>query len=387
MSCMTRVYLDHNATSPLRPQAQAAMLAAMETLGNPSSVHAEGRAARALLEEARARIARGIGASPRNLAFVSGATEAANLALTPHIQRGRDHEPFEILLVGAGEHLAVMQGHRFPAGSVEQIALARDGALSLRALETALGRHAGRRIMLALQAVNNETGVIQPVHESAERIHACGGLLVCDATQAVGRMETTLQSTGADILFFSSHKLGGPMGVGALVFGSDDLHIAEGLVRGGGQESGRRGGTENLAGVAGFAAAFESAAGGLEAEAMRLAELRDMLEQEVAGIAPGVRFFGREAPRAPNTSAFALPDHPARTLLIALDLEGVAVSSGSACSSGKVKESHVLAAMGTEEKEAIRVSLGWSSTREHVEEFGKVLGMVVDRMRSRHSAA
>jgi len=207
------------------------------------------------------------------------------------------------------------------------------------------------------------------------------------ATQAIGRIETTFQTTESDFLFFSSHKLGGPVGAGALAAARDDLHISGTLLRGGGQEFGRRAGTENVAGIAGFAAAFEAAASGREAEAQRLAPLRDRIERQVAEVAPDTVFFGRGAPRAAGVSAFAIPGLPAHTLLMALDLSGVAVSSGSACSSGKVRESHVLAAMGVAEKEALRVSLGWSTCEDDVEQFGKVLAEVVARIRSRRSVA
>lgn len=383
----SRTYLDHNATSPLRPQARTEMLAAMEAPGNASSVHAEGRAAKAILERARATIARGVGTAARNVTFTSGATEAANLALTPMVQRGRNDAPMDVLLLGAGEHPAVLAGHRFSPEAVERVALTPEGALSLSALDEALARHAGRRVMVALQAVNNETGVVQPVREAAARVHAADGLLICDATQAIGRIETSFRSTGADYLFFSSHKLGGPVGAGALAAAQDDLHITDRLVKGGGQEAGRRAGTENTPGIAGFAAAFEEATASREAEAARLAPLRDSLERKVVEIAPGARFFGRGAPRVATTSAFALPGLPTHTILMSLDLAGVAVSSGSACSSGKVRESHVLAAMGVEEKEALRVSLGWTTREEDVEQFGMVLAEVVDRIRSRRSVA
>jgi cysteine desulfurase len=385
MTDRPRAYLDHNATSPLRPQARAAMLAAMDTLGNPSSVHAEGRAARAMVEDARAVIARGIGTAARNLVFTSGATEAANLALTPSLQTGRESAPYEVLLTGAGEHPAVLSGHRFPAEAAERIALTSEGELSLAALEDALARHAGRRVMLALQAANNETGVLQPVAEAAALVHAAGGVLVCDATQTVGRVETSFATTGADILFFSSHKLGGPMGAGALAFACENLHIREPLLRGGGQEGGRRAGTENVAGVAGFAAACAAAASG--GDSGRLAPMRDDIERRVREISPDARFLGAGARRLANVSAFVIPGVSARTLVMALDLEGVAVSSGSACSSGKARASHVLEAMGFTEKEALRVSLGWSSRQDDVEQFGMVLAKAVDRIRSRRPAA
>jgi cysteine desulfurase len=382
-----RIYLDHNATSPLRAEAREAMLAAMESPGNASAVHGEGRAAKALLEQARTIIARGLGTAARNVTFTSGATEAAALSLTPALQRGRDTTPVEVLLLGAGEHPAVLRGHRFVTENVATVALTPQGTLSLPALDAALARHAGRRVLLALQAVNNETGVIQPVREAAEQVRAANGLVVCDATQAIGRIETTFESTGADFLFFSSHKIGGPMGAGALVAASDDLQISEALLRGGGQEFGRRAGTENVAAIVGFAAAFEAALRALDAERARLGNLRDALERRIVEIAPDARFFGRDAPRAANASAFAIPGFPAHTLLMALDLAGVAVSSGSACSSGKVRESHVLAAMRAQEKEALRVSLGWSSREEDVKEFGMVLADVVNRIRSRRSVA
>jgi cysteine desulfurase len=383
----SRIYLDHNATAPLRPEARAAMLAVLEAPANASSVHAEGRAAKAALEQARAIIARGLGTAARNVTFTSGATEAANLVLTPAIQRGKDAAPVDVLLIGAGEHPAVLQGHRFPAEAVEQLGLTPDGTLSLAALDDALARHAGQRVMLALQAINNETGVIQPTREAASRVHSAGGLVVCDATQAIGRIETTFQTTESDFLFCSSHKLGGPVGAGALAAGRDDLHISQTLLRGGGQEFGRRAGTENVPGIAGFAAAFEAARGAREMEAGRLAPLRDRIEKRVAEIAPDAVIFGAGAPRAACVSAFAVPGLPAHTLLMALDLAGVAVSSGSACSSGKVRESHVLAAMGAKEKEALRVSLGWSTRDDDVEQFGMVLAEVVDRIRSRRSVA
>jgi len=251
-----RAYLDDNATAPLRSCAREAVLAALDLLGNPSSIHAEGRAARGLLEKARATLAAGVGAAPRNLVFTSGATEAANLALTPHVQTCGETAPFDLLLLAGGEHPCVLAGHRFPAEATQLLPLDENGALSLTALAEALARREGRRIMLALQAANNETGVVQPVAEAAALVHAAGGLLVCDATQAAGRLDATFSTLGADVLFFSSHKLGGPPGAGALAFRQGDLHIRERLIRGGGQEGGRRGGTENIAAIAGFAAAF-----------------------------------------------------------------------------------------------------------------------------------
>ncbi len=381
-----RVYLDYNATAPLRPQAREAMLAAFDTLGNPSSIHAEGRAARGLLEGARSTLAAGIGAAARNLVFTSGATEAANLALTPHLQTARGSAPFDLLLLSAGEHTCVLKGHRFPAEQVETLPLTPEGQLSLAALEAALSAHGGRRVMLALQAANNETGVIQPVQEAAALVHAADGLLVCDATQAVGRRHATFSTLGADVLLFSSHKLGGPAGAGALAFSRGDIHINETILRGGGQESGRRAGTENVAAAVGFASALKAATGELE-DAGQLAGLRDEAERRIAEILPQARFLGSGAPRLPNTSAFIAPGIAAHTLAMALDLEGVAVSSGSACSSGKPRASHVALAMGLNEAAMLRISLGWRSSAKDVELFGIALARVVDRIRSRSSVA
>lgn len=381
-----RAYLDYNATAPLRPRAREAMLAALDRLGNPSSIHAEGRAARGLLEGARATIAAGVGAAARNLVFTSGATEAANLALTPHLRAGRDSAPFDLLLLSAGEHPCVLKGHRFPAEAVLTLPLTADGLLSLEALEAALLAHGGKRILLALQAANNETGVIQPVAEAATLVHAAGGVLVCDATQAVGRRDATFSTLGADVLLFSSHKLGGPAGAGALVFAREDLHIDETILRGGGQEGGRRAGTENIAAAVGFASAFEAAAGESD-ESGRLAGLRDEAERRIAEILPEARFLGRSAPRLPNTSAFTAPGIAAHTLAMALDLEGVAVSSGSACSSGKPRASHVATAMGLTEAAMLRISLGWRSSAKDVDSFGIALARVVYRIRSRQTAA
>jgi cysteine desulfurase len=383
----TRVYLDYNATAPLRPQARDAMLSAFDVLGNPSSVHAEGRAARAMLERARRVIASGVGAAPRNLVFTSGATEAANLALTPHLQLCGDPTPFDRLLISGGEHAAALSGHRFPAAQVEKLPLTTLGVLDLEALEAALERAKDLRVLLALQAVNNETGVIQPVREAAELIHAAGGLLICDATQAVGRCAATFSTLGADVLFFSSHKLGGPCGAGALAFATENIHITDALTKGGGQEGGRRAGTENVAAIVGFAAAFSVSIENLDEEALRLEGLRDAAEQKVAESLPSALFIGRGERRAPNVSAFVAPGLAPQTVAMALDLEGVAVSSGSACSSGKVGPSHVLAAMGLPDQRLLRISLGWSSSLMDVKQFGIALARVVERMRTRQSAA
>lgn len=384
----TRAYLDHNSTTPLRPAAREAMLAAFSACGNASSVHAEGRAARARVEAARGHIAAFVGTTQKNVTFTSGATEALNLALTPRLELGGNSSPFEVLLVAGGEHACVLTGHRFPQGASEILPLASSGLLDLDALDAALARHAGRRIMLALQAANNETGVVQPVAAAAERVHAADGIVICDAVQAAGRATCDFASLKADALAISAHKLGGPHGAGALCFGpgKHHIHIADVMLRGGGQERGIRAGTENVAAIAGFAAAVDAVTVEAEAEQLRMGALRERLESEILRIAPDAVFFGAGAPRLPNTSNFAVPGIEAQVLLMGLDLEGVAVSSGSACSSGKVKRSHVLEAMGVPSalaQAAIRVSLGWTTCEEDLISFGRAFDKAVRTVRSR----
>ncbi len=382
---MARAYLDHNATTPLRPAAREAMLAALADCGNASSVHAEGRAARSRIETARENIAAFVGCASRDVRFTSGATEALNLVLTPQAEIA-GVGPFDILLIAGGEHACVLSGHRFPGHAVEVLPLAPDGRLDLDRLDAALIRHAGRRVMLALQAANNETGVVQPVEAAARRLHAAGGVLTCDAVQAPGRIACNFNVLGADVLVISAHKLGGPQGAGALCFASGRHHIKDRLLRGGGQERGLRAGTENVAAIAGFAEAVAEA----ETDPSRLGQMRERIESDVLSVAPDAVFFGAGAPRLPNTTNFAVPGIEAQVLLMGLDLDGVAVSSGSACSSGKVKRSHVLEAMGVPNalaQGAIRVSLGWTTKEEDLDLFGRAFEKAVRTVKARHKPA
>jgi cysteine desulfurase len=299
---MSRLYLDHNATTPLRPEARAAMLAALDASGNASSIHGEGRAARATIETARAQVAALVGARPAAVVFTSGGTEAANLALTPDI--GGAGAPFARLIVSAGEHPCVLDGHRFPAGAVARAPLLPDGRVDLAALDTLV---AGGRVMLALQAANNETGVLQPVAEAAALVRAHGGLVVCDAVQMAGKLPFDMGAAGVDAAILSAHKIGGPPGAGALVFGRPALHILPAMLRGGGQERGQRAGTENAPAIAGFGAAAQAAGAGMTAEAERLGAIRDAIEADIRALRPDAVFFGAGAPRLPQVSAFALP--------------------------------------------------------------------------------
>ena len=378
-----RVYLDHNATAPLRPQAKAAALEALALAANPSSVHAEGRRARALVEDARRQVASLVGSSAERVVFTSGATEAAHLALSPDtFADGR--RGFDRLLVGATEHAAVLHGPRFGGDAIETVPVSAAGGLDLAALSSALAR--GGRAMVAVQAANNETGVLQPMDDIAALAWKHDGVVVCDAVQAAGRI--ACNAVPADVLLLSAHKLGGLAGAGAVVMLSDRVGLGAAVLRGGGQERGFRAGTENVAAIVAFGAAAEAASG--LAEASLMAALRDRFEAGLLRIAPDAELFGGDAPRLPNTSAFAVPGLRAETLLMSLDLAGIAVSSGSACASGKVGRSHVLEAMGVKpdlRAGALRVSFGWSSTEADVEDALAEMAATLDRMRGRRLRA
>jgi cysteine desulfurase len=360
-----RVYLDWNATTPLRPEAKAAMAAAWDISGNPSSVHAEGRQARRLVEEARASISAAVGGRPQDVIFSSGGTEANALALTPGLRRGAG-QPAERLLVSAIEHTSVLSGGRFPAETIATIKVTPSGVVDLGHLRALL--HDGPPALVSVMLANNETGAIQPVAEVAEIVHAAGGLLHVDAIQALGKLPFDIRSMGADLVTLSAHKIGGPKGVGALVLAAD-VQGLEPLLRGGGQELGRRAGTENVAGIAAFGAAAKAAMGLLEGNAARLRDLRDSLEQGLRQTR-GMIVFSGDARRLPNTTLFTVPGLKAETAVIGFDLAGIAVSSGSACSSGKVQPSHVLAAMGLGRdlaQGAVRLSLGWSTSQTDID--------------------
>jgi cysteine desulfurase len=360
-----RVYLDWNATTPLRPEAREAMAAAWDLSGNPSSVHAEGRRARGLVEQARTLLSGAVGALPRNVVFTSGGTEANALALTPGLRRGSGF-PVKRLLVSAIEHASVLAGGRFPAEAVATIGVTSAGLTDLNRLRTML--EGGPPALVSVMLANNETGAVQPVAEAGEIVHSAGGLLHVDAIQAFGKIPFDLNEMNADLVTLSAHKIGGPKGVGALVLG-EGLLGPEPLLRGGGQELGRRAGTENVAGIAGFGAAAKAAMAVREKDAIRLGNLRNRLETGLRQT-PGVTVFADGVARLPNTTLFTIPGLKAETAVIGFDLSGIAVSSGSACSSGKVQPSHVLEAMGLGPElaeGAVRLSLGWSTSDADVD--------------------
>jgi cysteine desulfurase len=365
-----RSYLDWNATAPLRPESAEALRAALAVPGNPSSVHAEGRAARRLIEEAREAVAALVGARPGDVFFTSSGTEANMLALSPAIQTADERRPREKLFISAIEHASVRTGGRFPSHAVSDLPVEKDGRVDLAALAHALAGTS--RPLVSIMLANNETGVVQPIAAVTEIVHTAGGLLHVDAVQAVGRIACDINGLGADLMTLSAHKIGGPKGVGALIRVREDIHFPEPLIRGGGQERGLRAGTENVAGIAAFGAAAAAARRQGTAEAERMRALRDSLESGLQAVTPGAVIFGAATERLPNTTLFSAEGLKAETAVIAFDLEGVAVSSGAACSSGKVQPSHVLAAMGVSPaltRGAVRVSLGWSTTETDVERF------------------
>jgi cysteine desulfurase len=389
MAASQRTYLDHNATSPLRPEVADVMLRAFQLPGNASSVHAEGRAARAEIERAREQVAHLVGAKAKNVIFTSGGTEAANLALSPGFRR-LGQPGCTRLLLGAAEHPCVLNGHRFPSDAVVIIPVDSNGILDLTWLEARLQKAGDERVLVSVQLANNETGVLQPAAEAARLVHEHGGLIHTDAVQAAGKIPVSMAELGVDVLTLSAHKIGGPKGIGAVILASDQFEITERLIRGGGQEKGFRAGTENVAAIAGFGAAAEIALTVLGQEADRVQALRDEAETELRRIAPDAVVVGAQAERLPNTFAFAIPGLKAETALIAFDLAGVALSSGSACSSGKVKRSHVLDAMGVEPALAegvLRVSLGWSTTKEDVIRFAEACERVIGTLYKRKASA
>ena len=353
---MTRTYLDYNATAPLRPEAREALLSALD-IGNPSSVHEEGRKARALAEAARRDIAELVISHPETVIFTSGGTEACNLALN---LREAPKGKIERLLVSAIEHSAVLQAAHESDLPVTEIPVTPAGAVDTAALAKLLEDDAPALVCVML--ANNETGVIQPMAEIGRMVKEHGSLLFCDAVQAAGKTPINMIGMGIDALSLSGHKIGAPMGVGALV--TRPSVVVPPMLIGGGQELGRRAGSENISGIAAFAAAAKASKTAL-GNFQELAAIRDDMEAELRAIAPDIHIFGASETRLANTSCFALDGLNSETLVMALDLSGIAVSAGSACSSGKVSRSHVLAAMGVEthiSKGVLRVSFGWQST-------------------------
>ena len=377
-------YLDHNATSPLRAEAKEATERALAIGGNASSVHSKGRAARALIEQSRTKVAALAGARTEDVIFTSGGTEANALGLWGAVQGAADAGiRLTRLFVSAVEHESVLANaaalsERFAGLRLETVPTTDNGVIDLDALRRLMSEGKGRAL-IALMAANNETGVVQPVAEAAALARESGALLFVDGVQAAGKIALPQ----ADYLTLSAHKIGGPQGVGALVLHEGAPFAPQ--ILGGGQESGRRAGTENLPGIAGFGAAAQMAARDVGGSAA----LRDRFEAGLMRLAPEAVIFGATAARLANTSNFALPGMTAETALMALDLYGVMMSSGAACSSGKVKPSHVLRAMGVDPELArcaLRASFGWNSEAADADAALASLSILLARARERAAA-
>lgn len=389
MSGRKRTYLDWNATAPLSAQAREAVLSALDLPGNPSSVHGEGRAVRAVIDGARRDVAALVGAEPAHVIFTSGATEAANMVLTPDFRMGRTALSVGRLYVSAIEHPAVREGGRFDRENVTEIPVTPAGIVDLDSLRALLEAHdaAAGLPMVAIMLANNETGIVQPVRQAAEIVHKTGGIFVVDAVQAAGRLPLSIVELDADFLIVSAHKLAGPKGAGALVSRGEVL-MPKMLIHGGGQEKGHRSGTENAAAIAGFAAAAREAGSRLEDRTTAISRLRDGMEARMTELVGDVIIHGRDVSRLCNTTFFSLPGLKSETGQIAFDLEGIAISAGSACSSGKVGASHVLTAMGFDAGlGALRVSLGSTTSEADVECFLEAFGRIAGRRRQGVAAA
>ncbi len=397
-----RIYLDYNATTPVMPEVWEAVVTLLRKPGNPSSIHGEGRKAKAVLRKARQQVAGLVGAKDSQVIFTGGGTEANNLVLSPQIISA-GHAASARLFVGATEHASVLAGGRFVSGQVSVIPVGREGQITGDVLQQflegqlpgqTLDRKAGRAeatpFMVSVMMANNETGQVQDIAALGEIVHRFGGLFHVDAVQAAGKMNLDFEALPVDFMSVSAHKIGGMQGVGALIAKDPDLVLKDVLVRGGGQERNRRGGTENLPGIVSFGLAAEICAGRLETERSRLEGLRNMLEEGLGQINDEIVIVARKGERLPNTLCFLSKGLRAENMLMTLDLAGIAVSSGSACSSGKVTVSHVLQAMGYEDdlcNSAIRVSFGWQSEKQDVTAFLSVYADMFLQHKKHHAAA
>lgn len=377
---MIRRYLDHNATSPVRPEVIEAVAATMREVGNSSSVHAEGRAARATIEAAREKLRALVNAPVNGVIFTSGGTEAIHYALHGLARTGAVRRIF----ASAIEHAAVPANAATTGLPVETIPVRSDGVVDLDWLRARLKDYEAVRdggFLVCLMLANNETGAIQPVAEAAEIAHASGGLLFADAAQSVGKIPVNFFTLGADLMAVTAHKFGGPIGVGALIAGPN-LPL-DPVMRGGGHEMNRRAGTSNAPAIAGLGVAAELSRDSL-GKAAFLAGLRDRMQ--AAAEAAGATIWAKGVARLPGTLSLSAPGFPSQTQLMALDLAGIAISSGSACSSGKTKPSHVLLAMGADEGLAacgVRVSVGWCSTEEDADAFCREWPAAYARVKTR----
>ena len=401
---MERIYLDYNASAPLLEPVKAAMIEAFDVFGNGSSVHSQGRKVHGRIETAREQVAKMVGARGQDVIFTSGGTEANNLALTPSLFP-KDLQSQARLYVSAIEHPSILNGMRFEKDQITVIPVTREGVVDVEWLRNKLlnsedapeelnknephKKHI-KPILVSVMAANNETGIIQPIAEIADIVHEAGGLLHSDCVQVLGKMPLILPMTNADLISVSAHKIGGPQGVGALILRDASVVLREPHVAGGGQELKRRGGTENMAGIVGFGVACEVVNETQAAEQGRIKDLRDQLEVGLLDISPDAVVFGKDVQRLGNVCCFAVPGFSAETQVIQLDLMNISLSSGSACSSGKVDHSHVLKAMAVKETishAALRVSLGPQSSLDDVNGFLKAWESIYTRAKKRGHAA
>lgn len=401
---MDRVYLDYNASAPLLEPVKAAMIEAFEVFGNGSSVHNQGREVHSRIETAREQLAKMVGARAQDVIFTSGGTEANNLALTPSLFP-KDLQAQARLYVSAIEHPSVLNGMRFEKDQITVIPVTRDGVVDVEWLRAELlsseeepvkinknepPKKVIKPILVSVMAANNETGIVQPIAEIAEIVHEAGGLLHSDCVQVLGKMPLPLPMTNADLISVSAHKIGGPQGVGALIMRDASVVLRDPLVAGGGQELKRRGGTENMAGIVGFGAAAEVVTETQAANQARVRKLRDELEAGILEISPDAIVFGKDQERLGHVCCFAVPDFSAETQVIQFDLMNICISSGSACSSGKVEHSHVLKAMAVKENishAALRISLGNQSNSSDIDKFLKAWESIYTRAKKRGCAA
>jgi len=389
-----RIYLDYNASTPLLDSVKAAMTKGLELFGNPSSVHQTGRNIRAAIEEAREQVSSFLGARPQDVIWTSGGTEANNLALTASLF-AKPLQKEVRLYVSAIEHPSVLNGMRFAPEMITVIPVTNQGQLDLPWLENQFTKTSNDQaqalspgavpILVSCMAANNETGIIQPLSDLADIVHSAGGLLHSDCVQALGKMELSWPTLGADLISLSAHKIGGPQGVGALVLKDTSIVLRDPLVAGGGQELKRRGGTENVLGIIGFGAAIAALKEEQQKDQEQITILRDGLEQGLKEISPDAVIFGQDQHRLPNVCCFAVPHFSAETQVIQMDLSGVSISSGSACSSGKVEQSHVLKAMGVAPElsgATLRISLGNKTTKSDINGFLKAWQKIYEQTKA-----
>ncbi|RCL02667.1 MAG: cysteine desulfurase [Candidatus Tokpelaia sp. JSC188] len=377
---MKRIYLDYNSTTPLSVRVYNSLFETFNTLGNPSSIHNEGRIAKSILEKARCALARLIHSDSGRIVFTSGATEAAMTLLTPYYFIERSPLFMSHLYFSATEHPCIASKGRFSEGMSTVIPVDNDGIVQPDVLRSLLAKHNKRKglPLVAIQYANHETGVVQPIEILGPIVKEAGGFFIIDAVQALAKEKLNVTHTCGDFFIFSAHKIGGPKGIGAFAF-SNDLIMPQPLITGGGQERGFRAGTESLPLIAGFGAAAIDAKEYLQKQ-NHLAELQKKLEDGIKKIRDSIIIYGSKSRRLVNTTFFSVPGFKAETMQIAFDLEGIAVSAGAACSSGKTEISPVLQAMGVSDSNgAIRVSVGWETHGHDIEYFLTVFQKIMSR--------